>query len=294
MLDTNQDLSFKPVATARRGFHRGRHSPLQSRRFHPAVRCLFGRRNGRYAHLPGPVDARLGGKGRVRHQLLSGQAAVRPLGYRHGCAHSRPCPGSDRAEYPVLGHGDPFKQPHDPKAVPWHQDASFWSLRPARTVTVWLAIDDADAENAAMRFLFLALHDKGPLAVQSTGAEAVFHKQTVGADSLGVPFTNELRAGQISCMPTCWCTARLPMTCPATLRTDFTLLSAGGRDHGRRRARGVEWPVPRRCGRMEDAPAPANDDITRTSSPHVVQRKCRAQGSRPLIIKCIRRQRENG
>ncbi|MEM1267489.1 MAG: phytanoyl-CoA dioxygenase family protein, partial [Pseudomonadota bacterium] len=37
------------------------------------------------------------------------------------------------------------KAPHDPRAVPWHQDAAFWSLSPARTVTVWLAIDDADA-----------------------------------------------------------------------------------------------------------------------------------------------------
>ncbi|MEM6728963.1 MAG: phytanoyl-CoA dioxygenase family protein, partial [Pseudomonadota bacterium] len=40
------------------------------------------------------------------------------------------------------------KKPHDPKAVPWHQDASFWKLSPARTVTVWLAIDDADEENS--------------------------------------------------------------------------------------------------------------------------------------------------
>ena len=27
------------------------------------------------------------------------------------------------------------KMPNDPKRVPWHQDASFWSLSPARTVT---------------------------------------------------------------------------------------------------------------------------------------------------------------
>ena len=45
------------------------------------------------------------------------------------------------------------KRPQDPKAVPWHQDASFWALSPARTVTVWLAIDDADGENSAMRFI---------------------------------------------------------------------------------------------------------------------------------------------
>jgi non-heme Fe2+,alpha-ketoglutarate-dependent halogenase len=45
------------------------------------------------------------------------------------------------------------KLPHDPTHVPWHQDSSYWPLRPNRTVTAWLAIDDADAENAAMRFI---------------------------------------------------------------------------------------------------------------------------------------------
>ena len=42
------------------------------------------------------------------------------------------------------------KIPHDPKAVPMHQDASYWPFTPARTVTVWLAIDDASIENACM------------------------------------------------------------------------------------------------------------------------------------------------
>ena len=42
------------------------------------------------------------------------------------------------------------KMPHDPKAVPWHQDASYWPFTPARTVTCWLAIDDSSVENACM------------------------------------------------------------------------------------------------------------------------------------------------
>ncbi len=45
------------------------------------------------------------------------------------------------------------KRPRDPKQIPWHQDACFWSLSPARTVTVWLAIDDADERNSAMQFI---------------------------------------------------------------------------------------------------------------------------------------------
>lgn len=45
------------------------------------------------------------------------------------------------------------KTPHDPKKVPWHQDALYWHLPPNGTVTVWLAIDDADRANSAMAFL---------------------------------------------------------------------------------------------------------------------------------------------
>ncbi len=45
------------------------------------------------------------------------------------------------------------KLPHDGKRVPWHQDSTYWPLSPTKTVTVWLAIDDADPENANMRFI---------------------------------------------------------------------------------------------------------------------------------------------
>ncbi len=45
------------------------------------------------------------------------------------------------------------KMPHDGKRVPWHQDSTYWPLSPTKTVTVWLAIDDADPENANMKFI---------------------------------------------------------------------------------------------------------------------------------------------
>ena len=38
-------------------------------------------------------------------------------------------------------------------AVPWHQDGHFWPIRPLATCTVWIAIDDVDEENGAMRFV---------------------------------------------------------------------------------------------------------------------------------------------
>ena len=89
------------------------------------------------------------------------------------------------------------KAPGDPKRVPWHQDASFWSLSPARTVTVWLAIDDTDEENAAMRFI-PGTHSMGALPTSERGDGSVFHKGTADAETLGKPFSNVLKAGQIS------------------------------------------------------------------------------------------------
>src|SRR5579872_3272112 len=45
------------------------------------------------------------------------------------------------------------KMPGDGKPVAWHQDASYWPLTPARTVTMWLAVDDADRDNGAMQVI---------------------------------------------------------------------------------------------------------------------------------------------
>ena len=38
-------------------------------------------------------------------------------------------------------------------AVPWHQDGHFWPIRPLATCTVWIAIDDVDAENGGMLYV---------------------------------------------------------------------------------------------------------------------------------------------
>ncbi|MEJ5251099.1 MAG: phytanoyl-CoA dioxygenase family protein [Chthonomonadetes bacterium] len=37
--------------------------------------------------------------------------------------------------------------------VPWHQDATYWPLSPMKVVTVWLAVDDSDAENGCMQVI---------------------------------------------------------------------------------------------------------------------------------------------
>ena len=67
--------------------------------------------------------------------------------------------------------------------------ASFWKLSPARTVTVWLAIDDVDAGNAAMRFI-PGTHDKGGSSrLRRWAPTAVFHKGIADVERFGTPFT---------------------------------------------------------------------------------------------------------
>src|ERR1022692_930274 len=73
----------------------------------------------------------------------------------------------------VVGWGSHFfcKMPGDGKSVAWHQDASYWPLTPSKAVTVWLAIDDADTENACMRFI-AGSHHHGHLTYRPSGPAA--------------------------------------------------------------------------------------------------------------------------
>lgn len=164
------------------------------------------------------------------------------------------------------------KKPHDPKAVPWHQDASFWSLSPARTVTVWLAIDDADEANSAMRFI-PGTHNKGALRMTAKRGEAnVFHKGTADAETMGEPFTNCLEAGQISMHADMLVHGSLANTSDRR-RCGFTLRYCPPEVEitDRQWAQGVEAILCRGdAGSWRTFPRPENDDITKTTSPHVV------------------------
>lgn len=159
----------------------------------------------------------------------------------------------------------------DPKRVPWHQDASFWSLSPARTVTVWLAIDDADEANSAMRFI-PGTHDKGALPTSERGKGSVFHKGTANAEAMGIPFTNALKAGQISLHADMLVHGSLPNVsdrrrCGLTLRYCPPEVQITDQSW----ATGVEAVLCRgNAGSWNTHPRPENNDITKTTSPHVV------------------------
>ena len=46
-----------------------------------------------------------------------------------------------------------IKEPESPAIAAWHQDATYFGLRPHVHVTAWLALTDATAENGCMEFL---------------------------------------------------------------------------------------------------------------------------------------------
>ena len=101
----------------------------------------------------------------------------------------------------VIGWGAHYfcKMPGDGKTVAWHQDASYWPLTPSKTVTVWLAIDDADTENACMQFISDS-HLLGHLSFRASGAEEqnVLTQTVIDAEQYGKVVDVELKAGQIS------------------------------------------------------------------------------------------------
>ncbi len=92
------------------------------------------------------------------------------------------------------------KMPGEDKQVSWHQDASYWPLTPAKTATVWLAIDDVDEDNGAM-CVIPGSHRHGQIDYeQSSADEKNVLNQTV-RDPLeygGAPAALVMRAGQIS------------------------------------------------------------------------------------------------
>ena len=89
------------------------------------------------------------------------------------------------------------KLPGDGKAVSFHQDASYWDLTPAKTVTVWLALDDTDEENGAMQFL-PGSHKVGHIPWKESSEKSVLNQQIEDISVFDKPFSNNLKAGQFS------------------------------------------------------------------------------------------------
>jgi non-heme Fe2+,alpha-ketoglutarate-dependent halogenase len=66
-----------------------------------------------------------------------------------------------------------IKERHTGNTVAWHQDSYYWPLKPVESLTVWLAFDDVDQENGAMRVI-PGSHHAGRIA----------HHREAGTDSV--------------------------------------------------------------------------------------------------------------
>lgn len=101
----------------------------------------------------------------------------------------------------VIAWGSHFfcKMPRDGKSVAWHQDASYWPLSPSMAVTVWLAIDDADQENACMKFVS-GSHHFGHMTYRPSDStdHNVLSQSIDNAEQYGDVVYDELQAGQVS------------------------------------------------------------------------------------------------
>jgi non-heme Fe2+,alpha-ketoglutarate-dependent halogenase len=91
------------------------------------------------------------------------------------------------------------KFPGDGTEVPWHQDAQYWPLKPAKTVTVWLAIYDTDEQNAAMRVV-RGSHRSGNLTHHTIDKQQYILDQEVDQESIDPEqvVSMDLKAGEIS------------------------------------------------------------------------------------------------
>jgi non-heme Fe2+,alpha-ketoglutarate-dependent halogenase len=91
------------------------------------------------------------------------------------------------------------KYPHDGSQVPWHQDAQYWPLTPRRTVTVWLAMVDVDADNAAMQVVG-GSHRQGDFVHHVNDAPHLVLEQEVDVELIDAArvVTLDLKAGEIS------------------------------------------------------------------------------------------------
>ena len=120
----------------------------------------------------------------------------------------------------VIGWGSHYfcKMPRDGRRVSWHQDASYWPLTPSKTVTVWLAIDDADVENACMRFI-PGSHLYGHLTwrLSEDDESNVLNQSVDDVERFGAPVDDVLKAGE------------------ASIHSDLTLHGSEANDSDRRR-----------------------------------------------------------
>lgn len=91
------------------------------------------------------------------------------------------------------------KPPREGLEVPWHQDGQYWPIRPRATVTMWIALDDATAENGCMRVI-PGTHRMGDFSHEVSDREDLVLNNVLSDPRLDLSTARDvvLEAGQFS------------------------------------------------------------------------------------------------
>ena len=83
--------------------------------------------------------------------------------------------------------------------VPWHQDGQYWPIRPRANVTMWIAIDDVDKENACLRVI-PGSHRMGEFEHEKSAREDLVLNNVLNDSRIDLDTAAdlELKAGQFS------------------------------------------------------------------------------------------------
>ena len=101
----------------------------------------------------------------------------------------------------ILVFSSVFVKPaHNDVVVAWHQDANFWpAVHGTDVVTVWLAIDDADRENAALQLVPGSHNGYVEFGTVPSGNNEFLEKKVVlTAEQNEKRVTLEMKAGSLS------------------------------------------------------------------------------------------------
>ena len=109
-----------------------------------AGRSAFFEAIGQPEDAPGPSEFRPGGfnlKHRWAHDLATHEGVL---------DHVELALGRDIVLWATVFW---YKEPHNTKYIPWHQDASYWPMEPRINLTAWIALGPTFAENGCLRLI---------------------------------------------------------------------------------------------------------------------------------------------
>ena len=109
-----------------------------------AGRSAFFEAIGQPEDAPGPSEFRPGGlnlKHRWAHNLATHEGVL---------DHVEMALGRDIVLWATVFW---YKEPHNTKYIPWHQDASYWPMEPRINLTAWIALGPTFSENGCLRLI---------------------------------------------------------------------------------------------------------------------------------------------